>query len=423
MRKLATIETILDIQPIPEADAIEVATVRGWKVVIKKGEFSVGDTVVYCEIDSWIPTELAPFLSKGSEPKEFNGIKGERLRTVKLRGQVSQGLILPLSTLFKHGQIIKDKTIELIEKDEKECANAKMTLAKNRITIKGTKEQFEKLGNEMVQALVLALDYDTSSDEFKTLRGRFNTTKKIVLTEENRVNSVELMFDNCFGMNISDMLGIIKWEAPTPAALAGTVKGNFPSFISKTDQERIQNLLEYFEQFKGKLFEVSIKLDGSSCTMYYNNGAFGVCSRNLELKEDEQNTFWKMAIKYNIRQKLEAYSKNIAIQGEVFGDKIQGNPEKISGQDFRIFDVFIIDEYRYASPEERAEILVDLGLFEIQVPILGFLPMPNNLEEALELAEGRSLNPATQREGIVFKGNGVSFKVIANSYLLKHSTR
>ena len=99
MRKLATIREIYQIEPIENADAIEVAYIDGWKVVIKKGEFNVGDMVIYIEIDSWIPHSLAPFLSKGQEPREYMGVKGERLRTVKLRGQISQGLVLPPSIL------------------------------------------------------------------------------------------------------------------------------------------------------------------------------------------------------------------------------------------------------------------------------------------------------------------------------------
>ncbi len=87
-RKMATVRKIIEINPIPDADAIEVAVVDGWKVVVKKDEFNVNDIVVYCEIDSWIPFDLAPFLSKGKEPREYNGVKGERLKTVKLRGQI-----------------------------------------------------------------------------------------------------------------------------------------------------------------------------------------------------------------------------------------------------------------------------------------------------------------------------------------------
>ena len=98
MRKMATVRVIDSILPIPDADSIECAVIGGWKVVTKKGEYQPGDLAVYCEIDSWIPHELAPFLSKG-EPKEYNGVKGERLRTVRLRKQLSQGLLLPYSIL------------------------------------------------------------------------------------------------------------------------------------------------------------------------------------------------------------------------------------------------------------------------------------------------------------------------------------
>jgi len=108
-RKLATIRVIDKIESIDGADKIVCATVGGWKLVtaIDNG-FKEGDLVVYLEIDSWVPTELAPFLSKGKEPREFNGVKGERLRTIKLRGAISQGLILPLNVLEKVGKLVKN---------------------------------------------------------------------------------------------------------------------------------------------------------------------------------------------------------------------------------------------------------------------------------------------------------------------------
>jgi RNA ligase (TIGR02306 family) len=112
MRKLATIRKIDELNPIEGADAIECAVVGGWKVVVKKGEYQVGDEAIYCEIDSWIPHELAPFLSKGKEPREYEGVKGERLRTIKLRGQLSQGLLLPL------GISVYDVNAELNEGDD-----------------------------------------------------------------------------------------------------------------------------------------------------------------------------------------------------------------------------------------------------------------------------------------------------------------
>jgi hypothetical protein len=164
MRKLASIRKINLVEPIEGADAIEVATVDGWKVVVKKNEFKVGDLVVYFEIDSWVPTGLAPFLSKGKEPREYNGIKGERLRTIKLRGQISQGLILPYAICGK-------------------------------------------------------------------------------ICEE--------------GEDVSELLYIQKYEAPIPAQLAGQVKSTFPSFIPKTDQERVQNIPDLLSgRYADEEFEV-----------------------------------------------------------------------------------------------------------------------------------------------------------------------
>jgi RNA ligase (TIGR02306 family) len=111
MRKMATIRRINDIVPIPGADAIECAVVGGWKVVVKKGEFNPGDLAVYCEIDSWVPHELAPFLGRGSEPKEYEGVLGYRLRTITLRGQISQGLLLPIDIVWRKIIIIEGEDV------------------------------------------------------------------------------------------------------------------------------------------------------------------------------------------------------------------------------------------------------------------------------------------------------------------------
>jgi RNA ligase (TIGR02306 family) len=100
MRKLASIQKIKEILEHPNADRLEVAVVNGWKTVVKKDQFKVGDSVVYFEIDSWIPHDIAPFLTKpGHSPKEYLGVKGQRLKTQKIRGVISSGLILPLSIL------------------------------------------------------------------------------------------------------------------------------------------------------------------------------------------------------------------------------------------------------------------------------------------------------------------------------------
>ena len=85
MRKLATIQCIAEVKTIENADKIVAYRINGWWVVDSKDKYQVGDVVVYCEPDSWVPHELAPFLSKGKEPREFEGVKGERLRTQKFK--------------------------------------------------------------------------------------------------------------------------------------------------------------------------------------------------------------------------------------------------------------------------------------------------------------------------------------------------
>ena len=326
---MATVRVIDSILPIPDADSIECAVIGGWKVVTKKGEYRPGDLAVYCEIDSWIPHELAPFLSKG-EPKEYNGVKGERLRTVRLRKQLSQGLLLPYSIV---GRIAAE------------------------------------------------------------------------------------------GEDVSESLNIQKWEAPVSPQLAGQVKGNFPSQIPKTDQERVQNLKRELETHDSVLFEVTEKMEGSSMTCYLIDGEFGVCSRNMDLKRDENNTFWKVAIEGDIEQKLRAYgADNIAIQGELIGPGIQGNIYKLLSHRFKVFDVYDIQEGYYLLPEERKAFVDAIGLKH--VPVLGtHLLVDPDIDSILLTAEGASaLNPNQEREGVVYKSmnSQFSFKAISNKYLLKN---
>ncbi len=335
MRKMASIRKIDRIRPIEGADAIECAVIGGWTVVIKKGEFTVGQLAVYCEIDSWIPTEIAPFLSKGKEPREFEGVKGERLRTVKLRGQLSQGLLLPLSEFSP-----------FIEGDD-----------------------------------------------------------------------------------VSEVFGIKRWEMAVPAQLAGQVRGNFPSEIPKTDQERVQNLVKEIDAAieSGLRFEVTEKLEGSSMTCYQIRGEFGVCSRNLDLKKDENNAFWKAAIADSIEERMKEVDENwdFAIQGELIGPGIQGNIYKLKDIEFRVFDVYNIQEGRYLDPQARIDLIKRMGLKHVPVLFsnadlrsdLGL----GNVEEIVAFADGRSEIAQTGREGVVFKqtGGGMSFKAISNKYLLK----
>ena len=336
MRKMATIRKIDALRPIVGADAIECAIVGGWTCVVKKGEYIAGDLAVYCEIDSFIPSTIAPFLTKsGHYAKTFEGVEGERLRTVKLRGQLSQGLLL-------------------------------------------SPESVKLFPNDMA-----------------------------------------------IGDDVSEFLGITKYEAPIPAALAGEVKGMFPSVIPKTDQERIQNLSVELEVWKTEnlSWEVTEKLDGSSMTVYRIDDYVGVCSRNLDLKRNEDNSLWRAALKHDLEEKLKIAGGNLAVQGELIGNGIQGNKYKMRDQDFYVYDIYDIDAGRYYTPAERKAFVEVFGLNHCPV-LHRNTELIESVESLLQLAEGKSVMGdinGPEREGLVFKCNEkqVSFKAISNKFLLK----
>jgi RNA ligase (TIGR02306 family) len=345
VRKLASIRKITEINPILNADAIEVAVVDGWEVVVKKGEYAAGDFAVYFEIDSFVPEHLAPFLSKGSGAKEYEGIVGNRLRTVKLRGQVSQGLLLPLTVL---DGVVESQLLE--------------------------------------------------------------------------------------GLDVTHPLGIVKYDPPIPACLAGEVHGLFPSFISKTDQERVQNIINKPGIFIGD-WEVTLKLDGSSMTMFVREGEVGVCSRNLHLKDNEANdgnSLIQIARAADYTSLLPTVAVTVgfdfALQGEIMGPGIQKNREKLPSLQFFVFDVYNISESRYLSREERIAVMTEIfkladNITHVPVVYEEFTIAKEfaTVENFLAMADRPSINHKIA-EGLVYKNlrdGNKSFKVISNRFLLK----
>ena len=322
--------------PIEGADAIELALVDGWQVVVAKNVgYQQNDLVIYCEIDSFLPIrEEFEFLRRTSY-KKMADREGFLLKTIRLRGQISQGLILPIT-------VLGDNTSGLYE-----------------------------------------------------------------------------------GMDVTEKLGIVKYEAPIPASLQGKVKGSFPSFIPKTDEERVQNLEKEYNQLifssKHQLY-VTEKLDGSSYTAYFNRGQFGVCSRNLELLETEDNTYWKVTRDLKIEEKLRSLGRNISLQGELIGEGIQGNPYKLRGQTVKFFTGYDIDSGRRIPIREFLDLLKKLGLESVPVLHLGDFILPQTVPDMLKWADGPSqLNPNFPREGVVVRSldGTVSFKSISNQFLLK----
>ena len=224
------------------------------------------------------------------------------------------------------------------------------------------------------------------------------------------------------------MLGITKYEPPIPACLNGIAKGGFPSFIPKTDEPRVQILQDLLDRYKGEVCYVSEKVDGGSVTFHVNNKEFGVCTRNLELVADPENTIWKIARELDIESKLRATGINIAIQGEVIGEGVQGNPLKLRGQSIRFFNVVDIDRREYLSFDKFMEFMRGLGLETVPMIAVDYR-LENDINILVKMATRRSLVcPDAWAEGIVIRPlmecvdpviGRVSFKAVNPEFLLK----
>ena len=330
MRKLASIQTIQGLSPIHDADVIEQARVLGWSLVVKKCEFRAGDRAVFFEIDSVLP-EIPIF--------EFMRSKKFRVKTVRMRGCLSQGLALPVAV-------------------------------------------FPQL--------------------------------------------TELVLD--VGSDVTELLGVTKFEVPESSSTSGIAAGPFPSLVPKTDEMRIQSVTDLLHELRGVPCYATVKLDGTSATFAHHEGETWVCGRNIAFKESESNAMWKIERKIGITEKLKALG-SYAVQGEICGPKIQGNPLKLSGPSFFAFNVYDIKKGQILGFGEMVRILAELGVEMVPIERVDWVLDGETVESLLQTAEGKyaSGNP---REGLVIRPmipqysttlNGrASFKVISNQYLLRN---
>jgi len=344
-RKLAYIARIEEVIAIEGADRIVQYRIGGWRVIDQKDKYAVGDLVVYCECDSWMPNTIAPFLTKADKyPKNYKGIDGERLKTIKLKGALSQGLLLPIPAEFN------DPT------------------------------QFVE------------------------------------------------------GLDVTELLGIIKWE-PEPERVPVNAMGSFPSFIPKTDQERIQNFMRsvenYLEKNPDATFTIEEKAEGSSVTVFQRDGDFGICSRNLRLKLEDQDVimnspFTQPAFANNLKEKLASFCPNIALQFETIGPAVQGNYYNLGAWEYRLFDVYDIDAQKYYTPKEMQALADFLQIKTVPVLETDFDIRGMTSDDFLNYAASEPSRIGDlknlMREGVVFKsnkGDRFTFKSVSNSYLLK----
>lgn len=382
-RALAHIEQIVDIQPIPDADKIEVATILGWKVVIAKADnFHIGDKVIYIEIDSKVP-----------ERPEFEFLRDRkfRVRTIRLRGQYSQGLIMPM-------KILGDKDYNV--------------------------------GTDVTKEL--GIIYYVPED---------NVRKADKVPKSVRYQSMAARHKNLFKNQPFRWLMKREWGRRILFIFFGKKKDSpksFPTkfaFVHKTDETRIEAmpwLLGY-----DKPLIVTEKLDGTSTTFILervrkHKYEFWVLSRNIrQFNEDQDcyhdyNIYWTMAKKYNVEEHLREYLEAhpdlsyVCLQGESVGS-VQKNPLKLQEDDIYFFN-FINSAAGRVSSLIGKEIVESWGMKWVPILDTNF-KMPSDMEEFKQMATAKSVvNPKVMREGIVLRDptTDLSFKNVSREFLMKH---
>ena len=342
MRQLASIQKIVYVEPIHDASAIELVHVLGWQCVIKKGEFAPGQFAVYCEIDSFLPIRPEfEFLRKTSYKK--NDVMGEgfRLKTIRLRGVLSQGLLLPL-TLLPEG------------------------------------------------------------------------------------------FEAVEGADVTDLLGIKKYEEPESVGKNPQLQ-TIPAFISKTDEVRIQSEPALLQEFAGKPYYITTKLDGTSCTLGIDSdGSVHACGHNFEFVQDDSCSFWKYARQFV--EPMQAYRQKMGyatlyFQGEFCGQGIQKNRLKLVKPEWFVFTMSACGKRRDLFKLLSAKDEIGFSIVPIEERGNDLLKKYPTLGALLARAEGE-YSKGGQKEGIVIRpeatylspilyGRPLSIKVINNKFLLK----
>lgn len=361
-RKLASIQTITSLTPIPEAQKIEKAVVLGWEVVVNKGDFKVGDKCCYVEIDSILP-----------DKPEFEFLREckFRIRTIRLKGQVSQGICFPLSIL------------------------------------PAGKLYFDGDGYDVTD-LIGVKKYDPQAEAERKEMERLDQIKK------GRLRKFFMRYP------------WYRRRVFKPAKLP------FPAWIKKTDEDRIQLFPNICTDYKDESFMVTEKIDGQSGTFFVirNNSKlpwakkwlFGVCSRNFQILKPDGQSYIDVAKKYDIEKILiknaTLYNfSSLVIQGEIIGPKIQGNKYGVDCNHLYLFNV--IGDGNPGTPEDVEKIAEFMGLKSVPVLSTHFI-LPDCISKVVDTAKGVSLLANIPREGIVIRSKGFSCKVINPDFLLKY---
>ena len=346
MRKLASVQRVWKIEDIEGADKIQKASVLGWQCVVNKGEFQEGDLGIYFEIDSFLPIRPEfEFLRASSYKKTDIMGEGFLLRTKKFRGQISQGLLLPLRTFLWIPDNIQ------------------------------------------------------------------------------------------VGTDLSDEIGVRKYEIEERATTGGNVIGVLPYDVPHTDETRVQAEPGLIQEFAGLEYYISTKMDGSSHSVSFDENGFHVCGHNYEYKDDDSSAFYRFVNAMGLREKMELYVgthglKTLTLQGEFCAPGIQQNRLKLKKPEWYVFTVRI--DGKRTDLETLRKLCWDLNVQTVPIEETG-TDLPSRyptVEALLARADGEYPNGG-KKEGIVIRptnpvysptiGTDLSMKVVNNKYLLKNA--
>ena len=345
MRKLASIQRIWKIEPIEGADRIELAHVLGWQCVVNKGQFQPMDIGVYFEIDSFLPIRPEfEFMRATSYKKSDVMGEGFKLRTMRFRGEISQGLLLPLS-------------------------------------------QFPQIPAEAE-----------------------------------------------IGTDVTELLGVKKWEIEERVTTGGTAIGTLPYDIPHTDETRVQEEPALIQAFAGLEYYISTKMDGSSHSIGIDENGFHVTGHNYEYKDDGASSFYELVKTRGYREKMEAFAKKenlttFTVQGELCAPGIQQNRLRLIKPEWYVFT--IRENGKRVGLRRMLEICDLLGFEHVPIEEVGMdLPSKYPTVEALLARADGDYPKGGKKEGIVVRPTepvfcplisaSLSMKIVSNKYLLKN---
>ena len=410
IRELAYVVLVDGIEPIPGYDRVEHALIGGWRVIVQKDQFKVGDPAIYFEIDSRVPKdkECFAFLEK----------RNYKIKTLKMCKTISQGLLMHAEDFgWKNGLDADGHALIYDPKDN------------SRIWYADDESRF--------LTSILGVTY---ADDEDNIRKAPSVDKYKKMTQRH---------PNIFKKPWARWMMKREWGRKIMFLFFGKKKdkkNGWPVWVSKTDEERVQNM-PWILNDTGS-WVITEKIDGSSTTFTMKRGKRGkkefyVCSRNVCFDSVDKpcyydtNIYWEMAQKYDMYNVLAKFLENhpdeewVTIQGETFGNGVQKRDYSIDGHDFRAFNLITSNTGRYGTLEMENTLkhynvpCVPIIHSDFHFDFLDQVKLEgenNRVDTLLNMATGKSEIDMLPREGYVLRSaDGTkSFKAVSNSFLLKY---